>query len=586
MDWQQRIFHRTWHWLARLSPASREQANPAAVKLDSLRGRLTLLARLLTGEPIEILQAEREGGWAGHFFYLPSQFDVSPHRDENLDYYLFRVCYLSQQRRLGLNWPVAGAYSLQESRLQAQNSAPQVLAALSAEFPGCEAIYQCLQPYCQAYPAEKDQHWLLWGHWLPPQNASASTVGQGQEQASLPPGHTEEQTLREAPAREQVEILAEDREAIRNYTLQHYFEKVETIEEFQGTWRETDGGDDLSEHAEALQELDLRQVVRSDEPVHSVFQTEFLPGSSAPESRDSVADGYFISYDEWDSKKKAYKPDWCRVYPVRSQERDADYVSQTLTQYRGTLQRLRQRFALLFNQMEQVKRQLVGDELDLDLLVDNYADRRAGCTPNERVYFSKRRQQRDSSILLLMDLSLSTDGYTGGQRVLDVEKRAVILFAELLSEFGDRFQIDGFSSRTRHHCDYMTLKAFDEPWPKAAPHVGAVEPAGYTRIGPALRHATALMRKESARSRWIILISDGKPNDYDRYEGHYGLNDVRQAIKEARQDQIQMYGLAVEAVARHYLPLMLGQGSYRILPTPAQLPEALADFYSQLCLAR
>jgi nitric oxide reductase NorD protein len=181
-----------------------------------------------------------------------------------------------------------------------------------------------------------------------------------------------------------------------------------------------------------------------------------------------------------------------------------------------------------------------------------------------------------------MDLSLSTDGYTGGQRVLDVEKQAVILFAELLSEFGDRFEIAGFSSRTRHHCDYTTLKDFQEPWLRAAGRVGAAEPTGYTRIGPALRHATARMRQERSSARWIILLSDGKPNDYDRYEGNYGLADVRQAVKEARRDGIQIYGLAIEAVARHYLPLMLGSGAYRILPRPEQLSEALADFYKRL----
>lgn len=581
MDWQQKVFRQAWHWLQGIRSETHTPENTAAVSLEQARGRLTLFARLLTGAPIDLLTAEQEGGWTGNLFYLPQCFELGQTQAENLEYYLFRICYLSLQRQAGQNWPIAGSYSLEQSRLQARASAPEILEQLFVEFPGSEAIYLRLLAQLAQRPANPDQAWLPWGHWMSPWNSQQAALrppspSQEAEAASEP------ETLLEAPAREAVEILDEDREAIRQYTLQHYFEKVETLEEFQGTWRETDGGDDLSEQAEALRELDLRQVVRSDVPVHSVFQTEFLFGSATPESRDCAAEGYFCSYDEWDSKKKAYKADWCRVYPVSSQAQDSSYVQETLRQHHLTLQRLRQRFALLNNRLEQVNRQLAGEELDLDTLIDNFADRAAGCTPNERVYLSKRRQRHESSILLLMDLSLSTDGYTGGQRILDVEKQAVILFAELLSEFGDRFAIAGFSSRTRHHCDYLSFKAFDEPWLRAAGRVGAAEATGYTRIGPALRHASAQLRQEAAESRWIILLSDGKPNDYDRYEGQYGLADVRQSIKEARRDGIQIYGLAVEAVARHYLPLMLGNGSYRILPRPESLPGALAEFYSRL----
>ncbi|PKL05756.1 MAG: hypothetical protein CVV53_07825 [Spirochaetae bacterium HGW-Spirochaetae-9] len=582
MEWQQRVFRAAWHWISGVKPSQKAHQQVDAVLLDEIRGRLTLFARLLSGEPLELLRAEHEGGWCGHLLYLPACFGLGESRQENLEFYLYRVCYLTLQRRLGQNWPEPGSYSLEMSRLQARGAAPELLPLLFQEFPSSEDIYRRLLLRIERNALYSDDAWLPWGHWMAPHVASDKAVRAPHPAAAESGESSEPETTLEAPAREQVEVIEADREAIQKYTLQHYFEKVETIEEFQGSWRETDGSDDLSEHAEAMQEMDLRQVVRSDDPVHSVFQTEFLPGAGTPESRDRVAEGYFLSYAEWDVGKKTYRPDWCRVYPARGQCRDADYVQQTLRQHRGTLMRLRQRFSLLYNQLEQVRRQLSGEDLDLDALIANYADARAGCPPDERVYLSQRRTRRDTSILLLMDLSLSTDGYTGGQRILDVEKQAVILFAELLSEFGDRFQIDGFSSRTRHHCDYVTLKGFEEPWRRAAGRIGAAEPVGYTRIGPALRHATALLRKEPAASRWILLLSDGKPNDYDRYEGRYGLADVRQAIKEARRDGIQIYGLAVEAVARHYLPLMLGQGSYRILPRPEHLPQALAEFYSRL----
>lgn len=581
MDWQQKVFRRAWHWLLGQRDAESQDDSSAIVMLEQVRSRLTIFARLLTGEAIEILTAEAEGGWNDCFYYLPAKFELGDSSEENLNFYLFRVAYLTLQRELNLNLHT-GDYSLELSRQQAYESRAAVLERLFETYPACETIYERFLGCLEARGVSESEAWPIWGHWMESsQQGSGKFTSMTLNKHAAEPS-SEPETLLEAPARERVEILEADREAIRKYNLQHYYEKVETIEEFQGTWRDTDGGDDLSEHAEALQEVDMRQVVRSDDPVHSVFQTEFLPGMGTPESKDRVASGYFVSYSEWDYKKKSYRPDWCRVYPAQASLQDADYVSQTLQQHRLTQRKLAQRFARIYNEHTQIKAQLSGDELDLDRLVDRAADIQAGCSPAERVYIQRRRQQRDLSILFLLDLSLSSDGYTGGQRVLDVEKQAVILFGNLLNEYGDNFQVDGFSSRTRHHCDYQTFKHFDQPWQPGAARVGAAEASGYTRIGPALRHSTALLREQRTRSRWIILLSDGKPNDYDRYEGQYGLKDVRQSIKEARQSGVQIYGLAVEAVAQHYLPLMLGHGSYRILPHAAQLPEALSDLYERL----
>lgn len=581
MDWQQKVFHRLWWWVrAQVSP---EAPSPSvAVRLSDVHSRLTLFARLITGEAIELLTAEQEGGWTGHFFYLPAQFDMGESPAENLSFYFFRIAYMSIQKRLGLC--AALEDSLAVSRQRAYESAEQVLEALFQEYPQTAEIYACFLARLKARGISRSEAWWIWGHWMPPLAAAMATTTSRPEEASVSLAEDiDPKTLLEAPARERVEILGEvDREAIRNYTLQHYFEKVETLEAFQGTWRDTDGSDDLQEHAEALKEVDLRQVARSHDPVHSVFQSEFLPGSHAPESKDQVQEGFFLPYAEWNYQRKSYREAWCRVYPARAHSQDMGYVQGALAAHRLTLKRLHGRFSQLLNQRQLVQGQLSGDDLDLDRLLTYYTDLKSGCSPNERVYVKRRKHARDHAILLLMDLSLSSDGYTGGQRVLDIEKQAVLLFGEILQRFGDTFQVDGFSSQTRHHCDYTTFKSFQQSWVSGAACVGAAEPRGYTRIGPALRHATALLRQQKARSRWIVLLSDGKPNDYDRYEGQYGLQDVRQAIKEARQAEVQVYGLAVEAQAKHYLPMMLGHGSYRILPKATQLPEALGDFYRRL----
>ena len=120
---------------------------------------------------------------------------------------------------------------------------------------------------------------------------------------------------------------------------------------------------------------------------------------------------------------------------------------------------------------------------------------------------------------------------------------------------------------------------FDDNWNKAKFKIGAIEPSGYTRIGTALRHSGELLSKRSTKNKWVILLSDGKPNDYDRYEGAYGINDVKQALRELNAQNINSYALAIEAQAKYYLPQMFGQNHYQILTTPVELLRSLVKLY-------
>ena len=129
---------------------------------------------------------------------------------------------------------------------------------------------------------------------------------------------------------------------------------------------------------------------------------------------------------------------------------------------------------------------------------------------------------------------------------------------------------------------YISLKDFDESWDASKHRIGAAEPQGYTRIGAALRHSGQLLKKRKTKNKWIILISDGKPNDYDKYEGKYGINDVKQALRELHEQQINSYALAIEAQAKYYLPQMFGQNHYQILTTPEELLESLILLFEKI----
>jgi nitric oxide reductase NorD protein len=181
-----------------------------------------------------------------------------------------------------------------------------------------------------------------------------------------------------------------------------------------------------------------------------------------------------------------------------------------------------------------------------------------------------------------LDVSLSSDGYANNNRVIDVEKQVSILFGEILEEFNVDFSINTFYSKTRNYSTYFTLKGFDDDWNKAKHKIGAVEPEGYTRIGAAIRHSGALLDQRSTKNKWIVLISDGKPNDFDKYEGKYGINDVKQALRELNERKINSYALAIEANAKYYLPQMFSANHYEILTTPIELLQALVKLYEKI----
>ena len=326
----------------------------------------------------------------------------------------------------------------------------------------------------------------------------------------------------------------------------------------------------------------MRFTVRVDDTAHSVYQAAFTENTTLSESASSDEKGLYFKYDEWDFKKQQYKVDFCKVYPRFQVHTDTQYYKKTIAKNASTLMGLRKMLASVNNKMLQLKRRNQGEEFDIDALTDLYTDVHARKTPSENIYVSNRKKEKSISILLLLDVSLSSDGYAANSRVIDVEKEVSILFGEILHEFSIDFSIDSFYSKTRNFSTYLTLKDFDEPWEKAKYKIGSVEPQGYTRIGAALRHAGARLDERDSRNKWVILISDGKPNDYDKYEGKYGIQDVKQALRELNERKINSYALAIEAQAKYYLPQMFGQNHYQILTSPVELMKSLVKLYEKI----
>jgi nitric oxide reductase NorD protein len=562
-----------------------KEANLAhAVKLCDIKPRLTIFARAVTGEPIEIYEAEREGGYKNNNFFLPSSYKAFLSPEENVSFYVFRILYLSIQKNNNLNWNDNKEHSLLDSQEQAESTANIVLNNLFEEFPSIKKCYdRLLQHYTITTKKNKlPDYSFIYGKWMKDTtNDSKDELNNFTDNVKTAQPE-QPKTILKATGVEEITSVQIDEKQLEDAVLQHQFEKVETADEFSGNFRDMDGDDDLDDHANALEDLNMKFTVRVDDTTHSVYQADFVENTTVAESAERDEKGYHLKYDEWDYSKFAYKEKFCKVYPKTILKTNTQYYKTAISEHHTTLLGLRKMLTTVNNRYEQQRRQSQGDDFDLDAITDVFVDLKSGRSPSEKIYLSKRKKKKDLSILILLDSSLSSDGYASGNRVIDVEKQVSILFGEILNEFQIDFSINSFYSKTRSNSSYITMKDFDDNWDNAKLKIGAIEPSGYTRIGPALRHSGALLKKRDSKNKWVILISDGKPNDYDRYEGKYGVNDVKQALRELNEQQINTYALAIEAQAKYYLPQMFGQNHYQILTTPVELLQSLVKLYEKI----
>lgn len=376
---------------------------------------------------------------------------------------------------------------------------------------------------------------------------------------------------------ESAEILEVDEKKIEEYTLGHNFEKIETVEEFDGQWRDIDGEEDMDEE-EALQELNLKHVIRTEDPVHTTRSTESGGGTKfeiGPGEHSTIAH----TYPEWDYRKQIYRENYCSVLEEFHRSEERFYTERVYREHSTALEMLQRKLRILVNERRIIRRLPSGSDIDLDALVARQADLHAKVTPSDNVYTNPIRDISDIGLYFLMDLSLSTDSWIDGQRVLDVERDSLILFSKCLEELGIPFGIGGFYSRTHNHCKFVRIKEFAETWAKTQNRLGTLSPIGYTRIGSALRHAQSIQSKENNRQKWIILLTDSCPNDYDQYEGKYGVEDVHRAVRECLQAGIRIHTLSIGREEKPTIPAMMREASYQMLGHPNRLIDSLQDFF-------
>ncbi len=363
----------------------------------------------------------------------------------------------------------------------------------------------------------------------------------------------------------------------------------EQAEDPMGLQRPTDRDADTAaeDFADALSELPEarlvsapgkpKEILLSDDPPAS--QARQAPaGSAAPEAPER------LHYPEWDWRSATYRHPGATVLLLPAAPGPQQWVDDTLAERSSMLHEIRRRFELLRAQRTRLRRQLDGDDIDLQAYLESHADFRAGLPRDQRLYQSERRSRRDMAITLLVDVSGSTDGWIANhRRVIDVEREALLLVCIALEGMAEPYSVLAFSGEGPQGVVVRSVKRFDEPYgTSVAQRIAGLEPEHYTRAGAAIRHASSLLLRQSAEHRLLLLLSDGKPNDVDDYEGRYGVEDMRQAITEAKLQGIAPFCLTIDRQGANYLPAVFGPQHYALLPRPELLPTVLLDWLRRL----
>jgi nitric oxide reductase NorD protein len=284
-----------------------------------------------------------------------------------------------------------------------------------------------------------------------------------------------------------------------------------------------------------------------------------------------------IQYPEWVDRLKRLEPHYATVYPADAPEGDGAWARAALLEHGAIIRQLRDRFSLLRARRMRLRAQRSGEELDLDACVNALIDMQLKRVPSDRLYQSTRSSRHSLAITILVDVSGSTrELLPNGQTVLDVERLSVVLASEALTSLGDPYSILAFSGKSRHNVRVATVKSFAER-DLGVMHrrVSSLEPDDSTRLGAAVRHATAQLLAQHAHRRVLLILSDGKPHDVDWYWEGAAVEDSRVAILEARAAGVHSFCVTVDSKEADYLPHLFGEGRYWVLADPTELPKAL-----------
>ena len=408
------------------------------------------------------------------------------------------------------------------------------------------------------------------------------------------------------------------------------------------------GDEEGAESAQGISQAELEQALRESTEIDLADDAEVTTvaanmmkemGADAPQS--PAGSGYnqiphvdedggplealeprSYAYDEWDFRANDYRPRWCIVQERVAVSGETAFYNETIHSYAGLLEQIRRQFESVRPEMyRKVKRLPEGEDVDLDAGIEALIDLRNKMTPDERIYWRRNKDERDVGVVFLLDMSASTaeaveesakDADAGApgdpvaytawlrarrgetarrpyKRIIDVEKESMVLLMNALETIGDRYGVYGFSGFGRENVEFYVIKEVEELFTdRVKRRLDKVAPLHATRMGPAIRHAATKLANVDAKTKFMFVISDGRPQDrgYSRegVEKEYAVQDTRMALMEARQQDITPFCLTVDRNGHDYLRTMTGDLNYEVLPDISELPRRLPQLYKKVTL--
>ena len=628
-----------WHALVGNLDAP-EQFAAAAVTLDQMRGRLGVLFRGLGGgydvelKPAARTQSAHRLSWKralgqgveqaerpsydGEVLRLPSVIATFSEPEANAGLYLWLAAFAVHGVRAEADFdPLRADIRLLQA---AQASTRATLTAC----PGLRRTHGALQlhlralrpsrrlPKCEA-AIESAIHHLLGGP--PPQDVLATAIAAavrseaaGPDQFAAPRGYKTfapvllwpviaglegrarpgepaeaEQNGPPADASEGKTIRASrkasDQAARKDSLVLHKFESILSWAEFLNINRRVD--DDDADNAKKAAD-DMNEVGLANVPQKARARLRLHLDLSPAEAEFEALSGKFV-YPEWDHRTKKYLPQYCCVLagtPEWSAVVDAPLRDAAS---RRRITRVRRQFEALRPKRVHLSRQIDGDDIDLEAALEAHVDLIASGAATDRVYKASRSQERDLAVSILLDASRSTESIVEGRQVLEIAREALIALAWGLDACGDSVAINAFSSLRRNRVFVHNCKGFDEAMgPAIEARITSLRPGHYTRLGAAIRHVSNDLAVCERQRRLLLVITDGKPNDLDHYEGRHGIEDTHMAVREARRTGQTVFGVTIDTKSQATFARIFGKNGFSVVSHPDKLTTTLPQLYRHL----
>jgi nitric oxide reductase NorD protein len=293
-----------------------------------------------------------------------------------------------------------------------------------------------------------------------------------------------------------------------------------------------------------------------------------------------------VHYGEWDHMIQLERPAWATVQERRPKVGDAAVIDGILAEHRRLIGRMKYILDAMQPQgVQRIRKLEDGDEIDLNAALSSLTDLRMGRQPDPRIMMRSVRKTRDISVLVLLDLSHSTNDKVAGQdhTVLELTRAACALLADAIQKVGDPFAIHGFCSDGRHDVHYWRFKDFNQPYDDLAKaRLAAMEGQLSTRMGTAIRHATTALKAQRSSRKLLLVITDGEPADVDVRDPQYLRQDTRKAVEAAGRNGVTTYCMSLDPRADQYVSRIFGARNYLVVDKVERLPEKLPVLYAGL----